>query len=80
MRPMRADADSLLMDTRAAVAELMAERPKCNAITTPASSSLWRAHMVTGTECLTSMPVDGDVLTVLRTQSANAMATIDRLA
>ncbi|MHB8495841.1 MAG: hypothetical protein ACYDDG_14955 [Casimicrobiaceae bacterium] len=68
------------MDTRSAVAELMAECPKCGAITTQVIKLAWRARMVTCTECLTSVPVDGDTLSTVRRQAADALATIDQLA
>ena len=70
----------LLMDSRAAVAELMAECPKGGAITTQVLELAWRARMVTCPECLTSMPVSADVLRVLRGQAVDAQAAIDRLA
>jgi hypothetical protein len=76
---MDAPAFSLLMDTRAAVAELMAECPKCGAITTQVLELAWRAKVVTCQECLTSMAVNDDVLRVLKRQALDAQAAIDRL-
>ncbi len=68
------------MDTRAAVAELKVECPKCGAITTQVLELTWRVRMVTCTECFTSMPLDGGALNALRKQAAEAQAAIDRLA
>ncbi|MDE2210097.1 MAG: hypothetical protein KGJ99_10255 [Betaproteobacteria bacterium] len=70
---------SLLIDTRAAVAELMAECPKCGAITTQVLELAWRARVVVCSECLAAMPVDESVLQTLRRQATEATATIDRL-
>ena len=77
---MDAPAFFLLMDTRAAVAELMAECPKFGAITTQVLELAWRARMVTCPECLTSMPVDAGTLSTLRRQAADALAAISQLA
>lgn len=70
---------SLLMDTRRAVAELMAECPKCGAITTQVLELASRARMITCGKCLHSMSVDTDVLNALRKQATDAQAEIDRL-
>ena len=79
MHPMRADAFSLLMDTWAAVVELMAKCQKCGAITTQVLELAWRARMVTCTECLMSMPVDRETLNALRKQAVEAQGVIDLL-
>ena len=76
---MKAAAFSLLLDTRQGVAELMAECPKCGAITTQVLELAWRAQMVPCSECLTSMPVNADVMGKLRTQAVEAQAAIDNL-
>lgn len=70
---------SLLIDTRAAVADLMAECPKCGAITTQVLELAWRAPVVVCSECLAAMPVDESVLQTLRRQATEATATIDHL-
>lgn len=50
--PFRLVAVSLLMDTRAAVAELMAECPRCGAITTLVLEIAWRTGPVgCGRQC-----------------------------
>ena len=72
-------AFSLLLDTRQHVAELMAECPKCGAMTTQVLKLAWSARVIVCSECLTAIPVDESVLQKLRGQAADAMATIDCL-
>jgi len=43
---MKTAAFSLLLDTRQAVAELMAECPKCGAMTTQVLKLAWQARVV----------------------------------
>ena len=76
---MKTPAFWLLLDTRRAVAELMAECPKCGAITTQVLELAWRARLIICSECLTAMPVDEAVLQKLRGQAVDATTAIDRL-
>jgi hypothetical protein len=76
----RATLNRRSVDSRAAVAELMAACPKCGAITTQVLELAWRAQVMTCPECLTAMPVDGAALSALRKQAAEAVATLDHLA
>jgi hypothetical protein len=70
---------SLLLDTRQRVAELMAECPKCGAITTQVLKLAWDARVIACSECQAAMPVDEAVLQTLRHQAADALETIDHL-
>ena len=70
---------SLLLDTRAAVAELMAECPKCGAMTPQVLELAWRARVIVCSECLAAMSADDAALQGLRRQAAEAMQVIDRL-
>ncbi len=76
---MKRPAFSLLLNTRQRVAELMAECPKCGAMTTQVLKLAWQARVIACSECQTAMPVDEAVLQKLRGQAADAMATIDHL-
>ncbi len=71
---------SLLIDTRAAVAELMAECPKCGAMTTQVLELAWRARVIVYSECpAAAMPVDEAVMQTLRRQAVDAATTISSL-
>ena len=59
---------SLLMSTRYAVAELLAECPGCGAMSAQVIELAWRARAIECTVCKTLMPVDGEVLDALRAQ------------
>ncbi len=76
---MPASAFSLLMDTRQAVAELMAECRRCGAMTTQLLELAWRARVIVCGECLAAIPVDESVLQALRCQAVDAATAIDRL-
>lgn len=76
---MKRPAFTLLLDTRQRVAELMAECPKCGAMTTQVLKLAWQARVIACSECQTAMPVDEAVLQKLRGQAVEATAAIDRL-
>ena len=76
---MKRPAFTLLLDTRQRVAELMAECPKCGAMTTQVLKLACQARVIACSECQTAMPVDESVLQKLRGQAADAMETIDHL-
>ena len=76
---MKRPAFTLLLDTRQRVAELMAECPKCGAMTTQVLKLAWQARVIACSECQTAMPVDESVMQALRRQATDAMATIDNL-
>ena len=76
---MKRPAFSLLLDTRQHVAELMAECPKCGAMTTQVFKLAWSARVIVCSECLTAMPVDETVMQALRRQAVEATETIDHL-
>lgn len=75
----RAPVISLLLDSRAAVAELMAECPQCGAITAQIIELAWRARGITCPDCFVEMPVTDRVLDLLRNQAIEALATMNRL-
>ena len=70
---------SLPLDTRTGAAEVMGECPRCGAITTQVLELAWRARILTCTECLMSMPGDGETLYALRQQAVQAQGAIDAL-
>ncbi len=70
---------SLLVHAHAAVAELMAECPKCGAITMYALELAWRLRTVTCSECDSSMRLTPADLTSLREQLIDARVRIDEL-
>ena len=76
---MKAAAFSLLLDTRQGVAELMAECPKCGAMTTQVLRLAWHARVIVCSECQTAMPVDEAVMQTLRRQAVDAATTISSL-
>jgi hypothetical protein len=76
---MKRPAFTLLLDTRQRVAEIMAECPKCGAITTQVLKLAWDARVIACSECQTAMPVDEAVMQTLRNQAADALETIDHL-
>ena len=51
----------LLFDTRRAVAELLAECPRCGALSSQVLELAWRVKAVVCRECLTAAPFDGGV-------------------
>ena len=63
---MKAPAFWLLLDTRRAVAELMAECPRCGALSPQILELAWRAKAIVCRECLTSMVLDAETLQALR--------------
>lgn len=76
---MKIPAFSLLLDTRHAVAELMAECPRCGALSSEVLELAWRAKAIVCRESLTAMPFDGEVLQMLRGQAVEATTAIDRM-
>ena len=68
--PMNTPAFSLLMDIRAALAELMAECTRCGAITTQVLKLARGARVIVCSECQTAMPVDEAVFQKLRATQA----------
>lgn len=76
---MAAPAFSRLLDTRQAAAELMAECPKCGAMTTQVLKLAWQARGIACSECLAAMPVDESIRQTLRRQATEARAAVDRL-
>jgi len=62
-----------------AVAELMAECPKCGATTTYGLELAWRLRTVTCSECSLSMRLGDRDLTGLRDQLVEARVRMDRL-
>ncbi len=62
-----------------AIAELMAECPKCGATTTYGLELAWRLRTVTCGECDTSMHLSTDELVGLRDQLIVTRVRIDRL-
>ena len=74
-----APAMSLLLDPRAAVAEVLAECPTCSAVTAQILELAWRARGVTCPQCLTEMPLTERVLDALRNHAIEARVTIERL-
>ena len=70
---------SLIMDTRRAVAEVLAECPRCAALSSQVLELAWRARAIVCRECLTAIPLDSDALQLLRRQAAEATTVIDRL-
>jgi len=69
----------LVVHTDQAVAELMAECPKCGAITWYGLELAWRLRSVTCSECLLAMRLEGNDLIGLREQLIQARVRIDRL-
>ena len=53
----------LVVHTDQAVAELMAECPKCDAMTTSSVELVWRLRIVTGSECSLTMRLGHQDLT-----------------
>ena len=76
---MAAAAFSLIMDTRRAVAEVLAECPRCGALSSQVLEPAWRAKAIICRECLATMPLDGEILRALRGQAVDATTVIDRL-
>jgi hypothetical protein len=74
-----APAISLVLDARGPVAEVLAECPKCSAVTAQVLELAWRARAVTCPQCLTEMPITERVLNALRNHAIEARMTIDRL-
>jgi hypothetical protein len=70
---------SLIMDTRRAVAEVLAECPWCAALSSQVLELAWRAKAIVCRECLASMPLDAETLHLLRRQAVDATTAIDRL-
>jgi len=69
----------LLIRTHPSVAELMAECPKCGAVTTYGLELAWRAATVTCGECALSMQLTERDLDGFRQQLIDARMRIDRL-
>jgi hypothetical protein len=76
---MHPPAFALLLDTRRAVAGVLAECPRRSALSSQVLELAWRAKAIVCRECLTSVPLDGEVLQTLRGQAVEATAAIDRL-
>jgi hypothetical protein len=76
---MAAASFSLVMDTRRAVAEVLAECPRCGALSSQVLELAWRAKAIICRECLATMPLDGEILQALRGQAVDATTAIDRL-
>jgi hypothetical protein len=72
-------AFSLVIRPYASVAELMAECPKCGAMTTYGLELAWRASSVTCSECLLSMQLTDRDVDGFREQLIDARVRIDRL-
>jgi hypothetical protein len=70
---------SPIMDTRRAVAEVLAECPRCGALSSQVLELAWRAKAIVCRECLTPMPLDSEALQLLRRQAVEATTAIDRL-
>jgi hypothetical protein len=69
----------LVVRTHPSVAELMAECPKCGAMTTYGLELAWRAGSVTCSECALSMKLTKRDLDGFRQQLVDARVRIDRL-
>jgi len=69
----------LVVRTHQAVAELMAECPKCGAVTSYSLELAWRLQTVTCGECVLAMRIGAADLTALREQLIDARVRIDRL-
>ena len=67
------------MDTRRAVAEVLAECPRCGALSSQVLALAWRAKAIVCRECLTSIRLDSDALQLLRRQAVEATTVIERL-
>ena len=67
------------MDTRRAVAEVLAECPRCGALSSQVLELAWRAKAIICRECLATTPLDTEVLRALRGQAMDATTAIDRL-
>ena len=62
-----------------AVAEMMAECPKCGAITSYSLELAWRLRTVTCSECILAMRIAADDLTALRERLIDSRVRIDKL-
>ena len=69
----------LMVRTEQAVAELMAECPKCGAITSYGLELAWRLRTVSCNECSLSMRLDDGDLTALRERLIEARVRVDTL-
>jgi hypothetical protein len=70
---------SLLVNAGRGVAELMAECPKCGAITRYGLELAWRLQTLACPECATSMRLTESALTALRDGLIDTRVRIDRL-
>jgi len=75
----RRGAFSLVIHTHGAVAELMAECPKCGAITSYGLELAWRLRAVSCSECSSSMQLYDADLAALRERLIEARVRIDAL-
>jgi hypothetical protein len=71
---------SLLVNARRGIAELMAECPKCGAITTYGLELAWRLQNVICRECATSMRLTESEVKALREGVIEARVRLDALA
>ena len=69
----------LVVHTDREVAELMAQCPKCEAVTSYALELAWRLRTVICSECTTSMRLNEDDLRGLRERLVGARVRVDHL-
>ena len=75
----KSSAFFLIVHTHEAVAELMAQCPKCAAVTGYSLELAWRLGTLSCRECQQTMPLHAEHLTALRRRLIEARVRVNRL-